>query len=541
MKGFIHALIVAAVALIFESATDASGQTVTLESLLTEMTNRDAAAQWPDPAYVCKQVSSHDPRKNNPSDPAGWHSNVDYGNFIRIETNQDRKEWVILDAQGAGANTRIWVPLNADDDKQIVRFYFDGSTQPAITANFNELLSGKSFIRPPLAFVSWNETDLHNQLKPDFKAPRGVGGDSYLPVPFARSCKVTLDQVPFYYCINYRSYAPNVSVKTFAMTDYEAIGGTINQVGATLLDKSPAIGKILSKEEVLAPGKELALDLPKGSKSVRDLQVHVLPGDAPGVLRTVVVEANFDGESTVWCPLSEFFGVGARLHAVNDWYRDVSGSGDFKAQWVMPYRRNGKVILKNLGDKPVQIGLSATTGPWKWNDRSLHFHANWRCQLGMKTRPMFDWNYIDIKGQGVYVGDSLTVFSPVPNWYGEGDERIYTDGEQFPFSIGTGTEDYYGYAWGMPNYFNSPFISTPERDSKAREDWRGYTTDSRLRLLDGIPFRSGLKHDMEIWNWADTQVDYAVGTFWYARPSATDNRLPQTEEARASLKEFSGK
>ena len=112
-------------------------------------------------------------------------------------------------------------------------------------------------------------------------------------------------------------------------------------------------------------------------------------------------------------------------------------------------------------------------------------------------------------------------------WYGEGDERIYVDGERFPSHIGTGTEDYYGYAWGMANYFSSPFLCMPRRDGEGRDDWSGYTTTSRVRLLDGIPFRKSLRHDMEIWNWADTKVDYAVGTFWYARPA------PRTTASRS--------
>ena len=41
-----------------------------------------------------------------------------------------------------------------------------------------------------------------------------------------------------------------------------------------------------------------------------------------------------------------------------------------------------------------------------------------------------------------------------------------------------------------------------------REDWRGYTTTSRVRLLDSIPFQTALKHNMEIWNWADTHTCY---------------------------------
>ena len=56
-----------------------------------------------------------------------------------------------------------------------------------------------------------------------------------------------------------------------------------------------------------------------------------------------------------------------------------------------------------------------------------------------------------------------------------------------------------------------------------------------MRLLDAIPFSKSLHHDMEIWNWEDTHVDYAVGSFWYARPGATSNREPQPAEAAAPL------
>ena len=38
-------------------------------------------------------------------------------------------------------------------------------------------------------------------------------------------------------------------------------------------------------------------------------------------------------------------------------------------------------------------------------------------------------------------------------WWGEGDEKIYVDGEDFPSHFGTGTEDYYGYAWCRPEEF----------------------------------------------------------------------------------------
>ena len=195
--------------------------------------------------------------------------------------------------------------------------------------------------------------------------------------------------------------------------------------------------------------------MPAGAAAARNLRVEINPKDAPQVLRCVVLEASFDDEPTIWCPLGEFFGAGARLHAVQDWCRTVSEEGQLSARWVMPYQRSGRVALKNVGKSPVTVSLSAATGAWHWDERSLHFHANWRCQLGMKTRPISDWNYLEVQGRAVYAGDTLTVFTPSADWYGEGDERIYLNGERVASQIGTGTEDYYGYAWGMANFSNS--------------------------------------------------------------------------------------
>lgn len=511
---------------------------VSLESLLAEMLDRHAAARLPEPAFLLKQASSHDRRKNDPANAATWHSNVDYGQFIRTETNAGRQEWVILEDQGLGAIVRFWTPLLAEKDQQIIRFYFDGSPTPALVVKLNDLLCGQAFVRPPLAFLAWNESDLSEQLKPDFAARRGVAGDLYLPIPFAKSCKITLDSVPFYYVINYRIYAPGTQVQTFTMAGYEAAKTAVDQTSQALLHiaAEPTPASVL-KQARLAPDEELPLVLPDGETAVVQLGVQIDPAAAPQALRSIILQATFDDAPAIWCPIGEFFGSGVRLLPVEDWWRTVAADGKLTSRWVMPYQRTGRLSLRNVGAAPVAVTLQATTAPWHWTDRALHFHANWRCQLGMPTRPMVDWNYLDVQGQGRYVGDTLSVFSPAKAWYGEGDERIYYDGAKFPAHIGTGTEDYYGYAWGMAGYFSSPFISMPQRDSRRQDNWLGYTTTSRLRLLDAIPFQTALQHDMEIWNWADTQVDYAVATFWYARPGAKHNREAQPKEAAAPVRE----
>lgn len=506
---------------------------VTLRSLLEEMTDRAATARTPSPAYRLLQASSHDRRKNNPFDAETWHSNTDYGQYIHAETNEGRREWVILEHEGPGAIVRFWTPLLTDKDSQTIRLYFDGASAPAITARLNDLLGGRDFVKPPLAFTAWNETDVRSQNSPDSRPRRGVAGDLYLPIPFAKSCKITLDSDPFYYVVNYRAYEPGTRVETFSMAGYEAEKRTVERAGDALCAGSES--KAHPTPAILGPRGETSVDLRRGSAAVREIRVEIDPREAETALRSVAIRATFDGEETVWCPLGEYFGTGARLSSVHDWWRTVDASGALTARWVMPYRTSGRISLVNLGDKPVRVSLAVDAGAWRWDDRSLHFHARWRGETGIATRPRFDWNYVDVKGAGRYVGDTLTVYSPVRDWYGEGDERIYVDGATFPAHIGTGTEDYYGYAWGMAGFFSSPFLSMPARDKTDRGDWRGYTTTSRLRPLDSIPFSSGIQVDMEVWNWADTKVDNAVATFWYARPGATDNRPPQPDVALAPI------
>jgi len=197
-----------------------------------------------------------------------------------------------------------------------------------------------------------------------------------------------------------------------------------------------------------------------------------------------------------------------------------------------PYRATARLSLLNLGPLTVRAKVGVETRDWTWDDRSMHFHATWRSEYPLHTRPMQDWNYLAADGQGVYVGDSLAVMNPVAAWWGEGDEKIYVDGEVFPSHFGTGTEDYYGYAWCSNQVFTSPFHAQPRCDGPGNF---GQTTVSRVRMLDGIPFTRSLRFDMEVWHWAEVDVAYAATTYWYGRPGVTHNRPPQPADAARTI------
>ena len=103
----------------------------------------------------------------------------------------------------------------------------------------------------------------------------------------------------------------------------------------------------------------------------------------------------------------------------------------------------------------------------------------------------------------------------------KGTRRFYVDGESFPSWFGTGSEDYYGYAWSDPKPFQHPYHNQTLCDGPGN---RGRTSVNRFHILDAIPFTTSFKFDMEFWHWTPKiDVPHAATSYWYARPGATDD------------------
>jgi hypothetical protein len=443
--------------------------------------------------------------------------------FIRTEENQGRKERVMLDAAGPGCIVRFW--LTTDTNKKgTLRVYLDGGTEPGLAFPGYDLLSGDLKIGPPLV-----------QPHPGYRPDGGGGNTLYLPIPYAKHCKITCEEAgqgSRYYQINYRTYAPGTAVQTFTRAALEAARPAVELVNKALLtppDETP--GQAIVVEKQIAAGGEHSLDLPPGPAAVRRLELRVPVDQAASagrILRSLVLQINCDGESTVWCPVSDFFGSGVGLNPVHSWYRTVLANGTMVCRWVMPYQKGARLTLANLAEQPVNVSLRATVGPWSWDERSMHFHGAWRYEAGLKTPPYRDWNFVRVAGRGVYVGDTLALFNPIATWYGEGDEKIWVDGESFPSHMGTGTEDYYGFSYAPMPVHQTPFCGEPRLDQPMTQ---GHNTLTRTRNLDGIPFRRSLQFDMELISWKPTTLTYAATTYWYALPGSSSDVQPQPREA----------
>jgi glycerophosphoryl diester phosphodiesterase len=513
------------------------GRRITLDSLLEEMIDRDRMARFPEPVYRSLQASSYN-RESVHRDKPGWFADSDGLGFLRTETVDGKTEWVIMEHEGPGCITRIWTPFFYYDFNERVgpnvRIYLDGAETPVVDGSLIELVTAKAFVKPP------------------FAAFTARAGDLYLPIPFSKSCKITMTNKPFYHIINYRAYPAGTAVETFTRAAYEAADA--DRIGRVLYEASGRdSGQMRAIREDVAAGASVELTLPDGSSAVRELTIRVKSAAGDASLRSTVLTMTADDEQTIWCPVGDFFCCADSLHPFHTWERTVSEDGLMTCRWVMPYEKSATIRVANLGRQPVTIDLTAAVEPWRWDDRSLHFHANWRPDDIVPGTPFQDWNFIDIRGRGVYVGDAWTVLNIEDGWWGEGDEKIYVDDawdNGFPTHFGTGTEDYYGWAGGVnptrEDEFDEPFLANVRVGGLGPGgQTRGYNICTRTRSLDAIPFNSRLRFDIEASFGTQMRepwdlLGYSGVTFWYAVPGATSNRGPQPQEAARPIVSIPG-
>ncbi|MBN2173139.1 MAG: DUF2961 domain-containing protein, partial [Bacteroidales bacterium] len=135
--------------------------------------------------------------------------------------------------------------------------------------------------------------------------------------------------------------------------------------------------------------------------------------------------------------------------------------------------------------------------------RSMYFRAKWRIGNDLKSsydQPS-DISYLLTSGKGVFIGAAAHLMNPsnVPstygNWWGEGDEKIFVDDNPSPVFFGTGSEDYFNYAWSSPDIFYEPYCGQPRNDGPGT---KGFVTNYRWHIIDNIPFSSQFAFYMEL-------------------------------------------
>jgi hypothetical protein len=254
----------------------------------------------------------------------------------------------------------------------------------------------------------------------------------------------------------------------------------------------------------------------------------------------------WDGESrpAVEAPLGDFFAnaFGERREVIS-LPVVVEDADSYNCFWRMPFRKSARIEIENQGDKP--LSMLYFNIDWIKLDNlakdTPYFYAQYRQEYPVEKGK--DYLVLETTGKGQYVGTVMAVRMRSPAWFGEGDEKIYIDGEAKPSIWGTGTEDYFLSAWGLKTtgtpYFGVPFF-----------DFRGiggHTSAYRWHIEDPMPFKTGIKVTFEHmgWmsqdenpeyqstSWNEREDDYASVAFWYQTGIPTfAERAPGAAERR---------
>ena len=499
----------------FSAAPSLSVPSITLSDLLEQMVNLQALSLSALPGERCNQASSYD-RASRIVDgkKVDWFANGDAGHYLRVAQRDGHNEMVMADIQGPGAIVRIW----SANPKGILRIYLDGADKPVIEQEFAKLFDGSQ----GYPFV------------PPFAGVRSSGANLYFPIPFARRALVTVEGGEgMYYHVNYRLYPPGTQVETFS---WEAIARTrkTGEAVAQRLAKpyetwrTPAGARSIPVRWSIPPGGSREMRL-QGPAQVVAIEVTPHAPEMEKALRAAVLEIVWDGSTlpAVWSPLGDFFGTGPGVNAYQALPCGVLPNGVMYSHWVMPFGSQAILRIRNEGNQPLTLSGKVVVQPIRWSERRLYFHAQWHAQYPIRTRPMRDWTMAETSGAGRFVGVAMSIANPVKAWWGEGDEKFYVDGEAFPSTFGTGTEDFFGYAWCNPTPFVHAYHNQPRADGPGNF---GHVSNNRFLIIDNVPFQRSFRADVEVWHWAETEVGLSAIGYWYARPAQGARAFPSLRE-----------
>lgn len=272
-----------------------------------------------------------------------------------------------------------------------------------------------------------------------------------------------------------------------------------------------------------------------------------------GNWRLAILRFFWDGETepSVEVPVGDFFASGwayqERCPLFSSLAVCVNPRSGFNCYWPMPFRKQARVTLQNLDDKPISVFYQVNYTLTQVPDDAGYFHAQFRRENPLKTKGIY--TIVDgIRGAGQYVGTYLAWGVHNNRWWGEGEIKFFLDGDgAFPSICGTGTEDYFcgsgnfetagpegkkRYTEFATAYSGMPQVIRPDGLYDAQQRFSLY----RWHIADPVRFQKALKVTIQALGWQSggrylpLRDDIASVAFWYqTEPHAPFPPLPDKD------------
>ncbi|MDX1380386.1 MAG: glycoside hydrolase family 172 protein [Xanthomonadales bacterium] len=304
----------------------------------------------------------------------------------------------------------------------------------------------------------------------------------------------------------------------------------------------------------IQPGQTLELAVLDGAGIIRHFYAAVWGGEH--YLRDLVLRAYWDGsdEPCVEVPFGDFFGLGherprfftSLMVTVNPGDLGVFGVFGFNNYFPMPFARGARLTLTNEGTDPVVAvwyhiefekmkqlppGLGRFHATWNRVNRTKPIGENINVTLHEAQNTTGADNYVvlDAEGHGTLAGIVLNIDNSMGNWYGEGDDMIFIDGEGWPPSYhGTGSEEIFGGGACPSAEYAGPYTGF---HLIGNLDFTGKVSMYRWYINDLVRFRKSIRMTIEHGHANNIANDYSSTAFWYQdEPHKAFRPLPAAAE-----------
>ncbi len=473
-----------------------------------------------------KQFSSHSPHQQN----------GDSEHFLYRDKHGDA---VIFDVIGTGCIKNMWGTVI--DPESIMKFYFDGEENPRYKINTIDFYKGNNLLFP---------TPLVSYDRRGYYIEDAYAGNSFAPIFFKKSLKISIQGKPTFYHILYETYPYNNNIQTTDRKSHqEFILSAINTSGDDQW-KGSNLKEVKQSFDNLNPWQ--AIDLFKYAESavIRSLEIEIDSSDL--FLQNVYIHMIWDDKSikndnnpqkeklayeknedshllNVMAPIGMFFASPHYTINVKSLPLTIeklpNGRVKLLCNFSMPFWRNARITLFNKSDNTfgrVSSTIRLDNNSYPQNETG-YFTTFYRKGITEYGR---DWLFYESSGTGWFLG---VVQSCRLEHYCEGNEHFYIDGNKTPQINGTGTEDYYlGCFWPNMQY-NTPFagcvndvriISGGDPNKFLtiyKEDYLYPAIYYRFHLEMPIPFYSSIDARIQHGGESNIESEYASLAYLYIR------------------------
>lgn len=345
----------------------------------------------------------------------------------------------------------------------------------------------------------------------------------------------------------------------------------------------------------IGSGETVTIAETDGAGIVTHLWVTIA-SDSPHYLRKIVLRAYWDGEEqpSIECPIGDFFGMGhgqTRNFISLPLQMSPQDGKAFNCYFAMPFENGMRFTVTNESELETLFYYYLDFEQHQMLEPGLgRFHAQWRCDIpkgidetnlskeevlfgGINPDGKSNYTLLEAKGHGHYVGCLFSVYSLRRSkdwdWYGEGDDMIFVDGEPGvsvpdtarrkqvaseadypvleshpesskgandawpPTLHGTGTEDYFNTAWCPTQVYAGPYHGII---AGGGENWTEPVTLYRFHIEDPVVFQQQIRVTIEHGHANQRSDELSSVAFWYQQePHLPFPELPPMQERLPSF------